>query len=99
MFADLGYPKEDGETERDMIIEFQIDHGIISHKNDEGAGVYGPKTRATLADEYKKYITLRDAELAKIEAEKSLLLSEKNAWESSYKAADVALSKIVDTKI
>ena len=37
MFDDLGYPKEDGQGEKEMIIEFQLDHAIIKNRDDEGA--------------------------------------------------------------
>lgn len=94
MFDDLGYPKEDGQTEKEMILEFQLDHGIIKNKEDDGAGNYGPKTRAMLETEHAKYITLRNAELEKIEAEKAALLSEKDAWESSYTVANQVVESI-----
>lgn len=94
MFDDLGYPKEDGQTEKEMIIEFQLDHGIITSKNDDGAGNYGPKTRTTLENEHAKYVILRNAEIQKIEAEKAALLSEKTAWENSYIVANQMVESI-----
>lgn len=94
MFDDLGYPKEDGQSEKDMIIEFQMDHGIIKNKEEDGAGIYGPKTRAMLESEHAKYVTLRNAELEKIEAEKAALLSEKTAWENSYTVANQVVESI-----
>jgi hypothetical protein len=94
MFDDLGYPKEEGQTEKEMIIEFQLDHGIIKNREDDGAGNYGPKTRAMLEGEHAKYITLRNAELEKIEAEKSALLSEKSNWEASYTVANQVVESI-----
>lgn len=94
MFDDLGYPKEDGQTEKEMIITFQIDHGIIKNREDDGAGVFGPKTRAMLDKEHARYSELRDAELRKIEAEKAALLGERNAWENAYTLANQIVSKI-----
>lgn len=69
-----------------MIIEFQLDHGIIRSHEDDGAGVYGPKTRAALREAHDQYKKLRDEELGRIEREKSLLLSEKTAWENTYRS-------------
>ena len=94
MFDDLGYPKEDGQSEKEMIIEFQLDHGIIKTRDDDGAWIYGPRTRAMLESEHDKYITLRNAEFEKIEAEKAALLSEKTAWESSYTVANQVVESI-----
>jgi 3D (Asp-Asp-Asp) domain-containing protein len=94
MFDDLGYPKEDGQTEKEMIREFQLDHGIIKTKEDEGAWVYGPRTRAMLESEHAKYIILRDAELARIEREKNALLSEYDTFGTTYTAATEIVSTI-----
>ncbi len=98
MFDDLGYPKEEWQTEKEMSNEFQIDHGIIKNREDDGAGNYGPKTRAMLESEHAKYITLRNAELEKIEAEKAALLNEKTAWESSYTVANQVVESIGSPK-
>jgi hypothetical protein len=37
MFSDLGYPRNEGETERQMVLDFQLDHGIVKRASDEGA--------------------------------------------------------------
>lgn len=92
-FSDLGYTVE-GSDVRSMVIEFQKDHGIIKSKNDESAWVYGPKTKSTLASEHAQYVSLRDAEIKKIESEKALLISARNEWESSYQVASMKVSAI-----
>lgn len=94
MFDYFGYPKEEGQSEKDMIIEFQMDHGIIKNKEDDGAGNDGPKTRAMLETEHAKYITLRDAELEKIEAEKAALVSEKQHGKTLYTVANQVVESI-----
>lgn len=86
MFADLGYTP-DGRTTKEMIIDYQLDHSIISSETDDGAWVYGPRTKSSLSTVHAQYSALRDAELQKIEAEKTLLLSEKTAWEMNYAQA------------
>jgi 3D (Asp-Asp-Asp) domain-containing protein len=96
-FSDLGYNVENGDA-RSMLIEFQKDHAIIASKDDESAWVYGPKTKSTLAMEYAKYILLRDTEINKIESEKSLLISARNEWESSYMIANMKASAIGSPK-
>jgi peptidoglycan DL-endopeptidase LytE len=98
MFDDLGYPKEDGQTEREMLIEFQLDHHIISSRNDQGAGVYGPKTRATLESEHAKYISIRDTELRRIESEKNALISARDNWQAEYTIASKSVEMISTPK-
>ncbi len=83
-FADLGYTL-DGWNVKEMIVSFQIDHNIITSEKDDGAWVYGPRTRASIATEHARYLDLRNAEFQKIEAEKALLISEKTEWENTYK--------------
>ncbi len=39
LFTDLGY-SSDGRSTKDMIIDFQLDHGIIAKSTDPGAGNY-----------------------------------------------------------
>lgn len=97
MFADLGY-NTDTDDIRAMIITFQKDHNIIKDASEAGAGVYGPKTRATLQSAHATYMTLRDAELRKIEAEKSLLISARNEWENNYQVASAKISALGSPK-
>ncbi|MCP4522999.1 MAG: M23 family metallopeptidase [Candidatus Gracilibacteria bacterium] len=48
----------DGKYENilDDIIDYQIDTGVIKHKNDHGAGWFGPKTRAQTKKDYDNHI-------------------------------------------
>lgn len=95
-FSDLGYESQDNV--RSMIIEFQKDHDIIKDENDDGAWVYGPKTRSALAKEHEKLIALKDAELRRIEAEKTLLISARDSWEKKYQTASIKVSSIGSPK-
>ncbi len=97
MFADLGYTI-DGRSVRDMVIAYQKDHKIIVSESDDGAGNYGPRTRSSLSEVHAQYITLRNAELEKIEAEKALLLSEKTAWENNYKLTSDKVASLQSPK-
>ena len=85
-FADLGYNFTGIDT-RSMIVEFQLDQGIITTRDDESAGVYGPKTRAALATQHAIYVTRRQIELDAIEAAKQKLLSEHDSWQGGYTQA------------
>ena len=97
MFGDLGYSTDISDL-RSMLIEFQKDHGIIASSGDDGAWVYGPKTKATLSSEHKTYVQLRDAEIEKIESEKVLLISARNEWENNYQVATNRVSAIGSPK-
>jgi hypothetical protein len=97
MFRELGYDN-DGDDVRAMIMEFQKDHGIIKASTDDGAGVYGPRTQASLAKEYSRYSTLREVELKKIEAEKALLISERNQWAGAYEKATEKIATLGSPK-
>jgi hypothetical protein len=98
MFDDLGYPKEDGQSEKEMLIEFQLDHKIISSRDELGAGTYGPKTRATLEREHAKYVSIRDAEEKRIEKERNALLSERDTWQAEYTVASKSIEMIGSPK-
>ena len=97
MFSDLWYTIENADI-RGMIIEFQKDHGIIQSEKDDGAWVYGPKTKTTLAKEHSHFKELRDAEIEKIDSEKALLISARNEWENSYQVASQKVSAIGSPK-
>lgn len=86
-FADLGYPVSGSDTKA-MITEFQLEQKVIASKDDEGAGVYGPKTRATLATLLAK----RNAELSAAEQARNLLLTDHAAWEKQYKQAETTVT-------
>ena len=65
-FADLGYNLVGTDT-KSMILEFQLEQKIIDSKDDDGAGNYGPKTRAALASLHADFQKKRDIELKAIE--------------------------------
>ena len=85
-FADLGY-NFTGKDTKSMIVEFQLDNKIIASRDDESAGVYGPKTRATLATLHGVYLTRRKIELDLIESAKQKLLAEHDSWQDDYTQA------------
>lgn len=47
----IGY-NTTGKTFKEIILQFQLDHNIISSPNEAGAGNYGPKTTAKLNELY-----------------------------------------------
>lgn len=49
----LGYEKT-GQDMASMIMQFQLDHGVIAHAGEAGAGNYGPKTTRALAEAYER---------------------------------------------
>lgn len=82
-FADLGYRVSWSATKA-MITEFQLEQKVIASKDDEGAGVFGPKTRAMLAT----LTARRNTELMAAEQARNLLLTDHAAWEKQYKQAE-----------
>jgi hypothetical protein len=86
-FADLGYSLSGNDTKA-MIAEFQLEQKVIASKDEEGAGVYGPRTRAMLALLTEK----RNAELAAAEQARNLLLTDHDAWEKQYKQAETTVT-------
>ncbi len=85
-FADLGYIVENGDVKK-MLLAFQLDHGIISAKTDDGAGNYGPKTKAALKEAHDKFNAIQSDELKAIEKARQEMLDERTAWETRYKQA------------
>ena len=85
-FADLGYNFTGTDT-KSMIVEFQLDNKIIVSRDDESAGVYGPKTRATLATLHGVYLARRKIELDLIESANQKLLAEHNIYRIEYSDA------------
>ena len=65
----------DGEysSVRSSVFEYQIAKELVQNKSSVGAGVYGPKTRATLKKDYKE---LQDKKVA--EVEEKIRLEEEN---------------------
>lgn len=54
----LGYFKgnidgKNNEELRNAILEFQIDYKVLQNRSQQGAGIFGPKTQATLTDVIK----------------------------------------------
>lgn len=70
-----------------MIFRFQVDQGILTSLSDDGAGSFGPKTKAAFAEEYKKYSTLKQLDIEAIEKARQELLDERTAWETRYEKA------------
>lgn len=85
-FADLGYNFTGTDT-RSMIVEFQLDNNIITSRDDEAAGTYGPKTRATLATLHGAYRVRRQIELDLIEIAKQKLLADHDIYNRNYSDA------------
>lgn len=97
-FADLGYNVENGNKEA-MILQFQLDHKIVASASEQGAGNYGPKTRAALADAHARYRALQTAELKALDAEKSELYIERAEWEKRYKEAEEKVKNLGSPKM
>lgn len=96
-FADLGYTV-DGSNVKDMITEYQLDHQVITSKDDAGAGTFGPKTRQSLATEHGKFSDIQDVQLKIIEENKKLLISEHSLWEQKTKLVETRISAIGSPK-
>lgn len=62
--------------------------------DEAGAGNFGPKTKMAFVEAYKKYSTLRDADIKAIEQAKKELLDERASWESRYTKAQNSISQI-----
>lgn len=92
-FADLGYTVSNTDV-KSMIIAYQIDHDIIKTATDDGAWNFGPKTRASLAKEHGKLITIQDTELKIIEENKKLLISEHSLWEAKVRIVENRITAI-----
>jgi peptidoglycan hydrolase-like protein with peptidoglycan-binding domain/3D (Asp-Asp-Asp) domain-containing protein len=68
-----------GPLTKEAILTFQLDEGVIAHKNVRGAGYFGPKTRATL----KK----------RLETFNVTVVKEQNRLRSNLKALTVGMGK------
>ncbi|MCD5380456.1 peptidoglycan DD-metalloendopeptidase family protein, partial [Candidatus Gracilibacteria bacterium] len=66
IYKDLGYYKGsiDGKYTKveSSIIDFQLKNKVIKTKSENGAGWFGPKTRAHTKSEYIKYLSLTEAD-------------------------------------
>jgi hypothetical protein len=97
-FADLGYNFTGTDT-KSMIIEFQLDQGIIVSRDDDAAGTYGPKTKTALATLHGAYMTRRQIELDIIESAKKKLLADHDSWQSEYTQAQSAVAAFGQPRI
>ena len=71
-----------------MIINFQRDHAIVSKNSDPGSGNYGPLTQAKLQEEYDHYTALKNAEVKRIESERTELINKHREWENLSNRAE-----------
>lgn len=96
-FADLGYTPINGNIPA-MILQYQLDHGVIASSDDPGAGNYGPKTRASLKDSHAEYETIRINELKAIEKARKEMLDERVAWQARYEKAENSVTRFSGIK-
>lgn len=96
-FADLGYIVENGDTKK-MIIAFQLDHGIIKSTTEDGAGTYGPKTKAELKLAHDQFNTIQKDELKAIEKARQEMLDERKAWDNKYRETQNSVQALSDIK-
>lgn len=96
--TDLGYD-EYGPSLEDMIFAFQKDYQIVSSRSEAGAGTYGPKTQAKLAEVYTTYQNIRTKEAALIEASRNELLSAREAWKVEQKSAQTYIDTFGTPKL
>lgn len=95
-FAELGYIVEK-EDVKNMIFRFQVDQWILTSLTDDGAGNFGPKTKAAFFIAYRTFSELRTEDLNAIEKARQELLDERTAWAVRYNKASnsvAALSEI-----
>ena len=97
-FADLGYIVQNNDVPA-MVLQFQLDHDVVSSSSDVGAGNYGPKTKAALKAAHDMYNSLRTDELDAIEKARQELLDERTAWEVRYKKASNSVSALSDIQM
>lgn len=63
------------EKTREAVLTFQLAEGVVSSKTDGGAGVFGPKTRATLKEILEAYNAELMKELERLEGNREMLIS------------------------
>lgn len=96
--SDLGYDAYGPKLE-DMIFAFQKDYHIVNSKSEAGAGNYGPKTQAKLAEVYSTYQDIRVKEEALIQASRDELLSAREAWKWEQKKAQAYIDTLGTPKL
>lgn len=75
----IGY-NTTGRTFSDVILQFQLDYGVINSRTDAGAGNYGPKTTAKLSEVYNNFLKNGSVQTSKVESsdEKNLPSTQEN---------------------
>lgn len=75
----IGY-NTSGRTFSDVILQFQLDYGVINSRTDAGAGNYGPKTTAKLSEVYNNFLKNGSVQTSKVESsdEKNLPSTQEN---------------------
>ena len=75
----IGY-NTTGRTFSDVILQFQLDYGVINSRTDAGAGSYGPKTTAKLSEVYNNFLKNGSVQTSKVESsdEKNLPSTQEN---------------------
>lgn len=93
----IGY-NTTGRTFSDVILQFQLDYGVISSRTDAGAGNYGPKTTAKLSEVYNNFLKNGSVQPPKVESsdEKNLPSTQEN-FETKYSTDAEKLSENMST--
>ena len=75
----IGY-NTSGRTFSDVILQFQLDYGVINSRTDAGAGNYGPKTTAKLSEVYNNFLKNGSVQPSRVESsdEKHLPSTQEN---------------------
>ncbi len=97
-FSDLGYTVENGNVSA-MIRQFQLDHGIITSKDETGSGTYGPKTRAALAVAHNQYNLLHNADLEAVAKARKEMIDAHTEWEQKYNKTEAYITTIGSPRI
>jgi hypothetical protein len=82
-----------------MIINFQIDHGIITSRDETGAGNYGPKTRIALVTAHDIYNNLHSADLESVAKARKELIEAHQDWEDRYTKTEAYIINIGSPRI
>ncbi len=93
----IGY-NTTGRTFSDVILQFQLDYGVISSRTDAGAGNYGPKTTAKLSEVYNNFLKNGNVQPSKVESsnEQNLSSTQEN-FETKYSTDAEKLSENMST--
>lgn len=80
MFKAIGFEPVGGNTEA-MVLQFQLQYGVVKTKDSYGAGYYGPKTTAKLKEIYNATL----AQKKSTETKNTLADTEMKTKHESYK--------------